>query len=217
MEKQTEKTINALRNNGMNAFYAENSVQLCEIIKEILPAGCTIASGGSQTLKESGILSLISKAPYRYLDRNRYGITPEEKLDIYRSTVGCDFYFCSANAVTEDGELINVDGIGNRVSALAFGPEKVIVVAGINKLVKNTEMGLLRIKREAAPKNAVRLGLDTPCAKLGHCIALEGSANPAFTEGCSCESRICASYLITARQMQPGRITVAVCGEILGY
>lgn len=217
MNEQLKNTIEALKRNRINAIYAETAEEACEAVKRIVPSGSTVSCGGSETLKQSGVYSLISQPPYVFLDRSRPGITSKERLEVYKNTVGCDYYFCSANAVTENGELVNTDGIGNRVSAIAFGPERVIVVVGINKLVKTVDDGLMRIKRIAAPKNAVRLQLDTPCASLGHCVALEHSCSPAFTDGCRCESRICSSYLVTAHQMKPGRITVILCGEALGY
>lgn len=217
MTEQLERTLAALERNNMKALYAENAAAVCQAVESLLPEGSTIAAGGSMSLAESGVRALIEQPRYRFMDRNRPGITPEQRQEVYRSTVGCDFYFCSANAVTEKGELVNVDGVANRVSAIAFGPKRVIVIAGVNKLVPDVKTGLLRVKQTAAPKNAVRLGLDTPCARLGHCVSLEKSADPDFTDGCACETRICASYLISGRQRIPGRITVILCGEPLGY
>ena len=217
MDSRIVKTMAALKANHMNSIYAENKKRVCEEVKKFLYPGCSVSAGGSVTLFESGVRDIISEKQYDFLDRNRPGISPEEKKDIYRKTVGCNFYFCSANAVTENGELVNADGTGNRVSALAFGPEKVIVIAGVNKIVPDLTAGFLRLKQIAAPKNAARLNIDTPCAKLGHCVVLENSKSPAFSDGCKCEKRICDSYLITGYQMDPNRITVIICGEPLGY
>lgn len=217
MNEITKKTVEALKANNMNAIYAESKQDVCEAVRNILFPDCSIAVGGSVTLSECGVRDIISEPQYRFFDRNRPGITPEERTEVYRKTVGCDFLLCSSNAITENGELVNVDGTGNRVSALAFGPKKIIVIAGVNKIVPDLPAAMLRIKRIAAPKNAVRLGLNTPCAKLGHCISLEGCDAPAFTAGCKSERRICALYLITGYQMDPERITVILCGETLGY
>ena len=217
MNETVKNTIDALKRNRMNAVYAEDKAAVVQTVREMLFPGCTISSGGSVSLEESGVKALITASEYNYLDRLRPGITKEEQLEVYKNVIGCDFYFCSANAVTENGELVNVDGNCNRIAALAFGPKKVIVIAGINKLVSDVSEGLLRVKQIAAPKNAVRLKIDTPCSRLGHCVSLETDSSPDFTAGCCSDNRICASYLITARQRLPGRITVILCGEPLGY
>lgn len=169
------------------------------------------------SLIESGVWELLNNGNYRFLDRNRQGITPEEQAEIYKSCIGADFYFCSANAVTEKGELVNVDGFANRISSIAFGPKKVIMIVGVNKIVKDVSEGLLRVKKIAAPKNCVRLGINNPCAKLGHCVSLEKCENPDFADGCNSDRRICTQYLISGRQREKNRITVIICGEDLGY
>lgn len=214
---RVQKVISALERNNMKALFVEKREDIVPLVKGMLFEGATISSGGSMSLKESGVLELIKGENYRYLDRLREGITPEEQQEVFRSIIGCDFYFCSANAVTENGELVNVDGFSNRISAIAFGPKKVIVVAGINKLVENVNEGFLRVKKIAAPKNCVRLGIDNPCAKLGHCVSLEKSDNPEMAAGCDRKSRICVNYLVTALQREENRITVILCGEELGY
>ncbi len=217
MTEKINEVIAALQKNNIDAVFAPTKEDVKNIVKEILPLGCNIAAGGSVSVVECGVWDMIKSDDYRFMDRNREGITPDERLDVFRKTVGCDYYFCSANAITEKGELINVDGFGNRVASIAFGPEKIIAVVGVNKIVKDVAEGLLRVKRIAAPKNAVRLKIDLPCAKLGHCIALEKCDNPDFTAGCNHERRICSSYLISGRQQKKGRITVILCGEELGY
>ncbi len=166
---------------------------------------------------ESGVWDVINKPCYNLYDRNKAGITEEERGNIFKEVIGCDFYFCSANALTKKGELLNVDGFSNRISAIAFGPKKVIMVVGKNKLVKDLNEAFLRIKRVAAPKNCVRLGIDNPCAKLGHCISLLNNDNPDFTDGCQNPRRICVNYLVCGPQREKGRITVILCDEDLGY
>ncbi len=215
--KRIEKTINALERNNIKGIFAPTKDDAVKIIEDMLFDGCTITSGGSVSLAESGVLELLLRPEYKYSDRNRAGITPEEQLEVYKSVIGCDFYFSSTNALTENGELINVDGNCNRISAISFGPKKVIMIVGINKLCKDLNEGFLRVKRIAAPKNCVRLGINTPCSKLGHCISLEKSENPNITDGCDCDGRICANYIISGRQRTKDRITVIICGESLGY
>ena len=217
----TENTIKSvlagLQKNNMQGIYVPCISDVKEKVREMLFDGCTITAGGSMSLKESGVWDLISQPQYNFADRSREGITKEEQQETFKTAIGCDFFFCSTNAITENGELINVDGFCNRIASIAFGPQKVIMVVGINKIVKNVEEGLLRIKRIAAPKNCVRLGIDSPCAKLGHCASLEKSDNPYITDGCSQSNRICCNYLISGYQREKGRITVILCGEDLGY
>lgn len=217
MTERIEKVIKALEKNNMHGVYVETRELAEKKVEELLFEGCTITSGGSVSLIESGISELIRKPCYNYLDRNRADITSEEKQELFRKVIGCDFFLCSANALTENGELINVDGFANRISAIAFGPRRVIAVVGINKLVEDVREGFLRVKRIAAPKNCVRLGIDNPCAKLGHCISLEKSDNPDIGDGCNKSTRICCDYLVSGYQREKGRITVIICGEELGY
>ncbi len=217
MTEKIKNVIAALENNNIAAVYCKDKAEACNTVNSMLEKGAVIAAGGSVSLHESGVWDIITSSDYRFIDRNREGITPNERLEVFRQTIGCDYYFCSANALTEAGELINVDGFGNRVASIAFGPERIVAVVGVNKIVKDIDDGLLRIKKIAAPKNAVRLGIPLPCAKLGHCISLEKDSNPPFTAGCNHERRICSSYLISGRQQKQGRITVVLVDESLGY
>ena len=127
------------------------------------------------------------------------------------------FIFCSSNAVAQNGELVNVDGFSNRISAIAFGPKRVIMVVGKNKLVKDVNEAFIRIKKIAAPKNCVRLGIDSPCAKLGHCVSLLKTETPAMTDGCDNQRRICRNYLVSSKQNTKDRIIVLCVNENLGY
>lgn len=213
MTEKLKSVIEALQRNNFTAVYAETKNDILNIIKGLIPENSTLSSGGSQTLMESGVLELLKSGKYNYLDR----FACEDPMDVYKEVIGCDFYFCSSNAVTQNGELINVDGFANRISALSFGPKRVIVIVGENKIVKDAKEGFLRIKRIAAPKNCVRLSCDTPCVRLGHCISLENAENPDFTDGCVSPDRICRSYLITGRQKNSGRITVIVSKEKFGF
>ena len=212
-----EKTIENLRKNGIEAVFAEDKQAVCKKVGEMLFDGCTITAGGSVSLKESGVWDIINDKKYNFYDRAKQGITPEEQEEAFKAAIGCDFFFCSSNAVTENGELVNVDGRANRISSISFGPKKVVMIVGVNKIVSDVKEGFLRIKKIAAPKNCVRLGIDTPCSKLGHCVSLEKNSNPAMTDGCMNEHRICANYLVSAKQTVKNRILVIICGESLGY
>lgn len=217
MDERIEKVINSLKLNNINSVYCETKEDVVKYVENLLPKEALITSGGSMSLIESGVWDLINKPCYNFLNRNRVGITLEEQMEIYKQVIGIDYYFCSANAVTENGELLNVDGFANRISAIAFGPKKIIMVVGANKIVKDLDEAFLRVKKIAAPKNCVRLGIDNPCVKLGHCVSLLKSDNPDFTDGCKTPTRICRNYLVTGMQKDIERITVVLCGEELGY
>ena len=217
MSVSVEKTIKNLELNNIKAYYAENKAEVCKIVSDLLFDGAVITAGGSVSLKESGVWDIIESCKYNFHDRAKPGITDEERLEAFKAAIGCDFFFCSSNAVTENGELVNVDGTANRISSICFGPKNVIMIAGINKLVKNVDEGLLRIKRTAAPKNTERLKIDAPCRKLGHCVSLLKNACPDMTDGCRGNTRICCDYLVSAMQRQKDRIKVIICNEPLGY
>ncbi len=217
MKERIERVITALRKNNMQGIHVPCINDIPKTVEKMLFEGAVITAGGSVSLKESGVWDLIENGKYNFLDRNREGITPEERQDVFRNVIGCDFFFCSTNAVTEKGQLINVDGFANRIAGIAFGPKKVIMVVGANKIVKDLEEGFLRVKKIAAPKNCLRLGIDSPCAKLGHCVSLLKTDKPDITDGCDFERRICANYLISGRQQVKDRITVIICDEDMGY
>ena len=217
MNEKIKRVMTALEKNNMQGIYVPCITDIKGTVEGLIEDGATITAGGSVSLIESGVWKLITGGNYNFLDRNKKGITPQEQENVFKTVIGCDYYFCSANALTEKGELINVDGFANRISAIAFGPKKVIMIVGANKIVKNTEEGFLRVKKIAAPKNCVRLGIKSPCAELGHCVSLLKTDKPDITDGCDNERRICASYLVSGRQREKGRITIIICGEELGY
>lgn len=217
MDERIERVIAALRKNNMQGIYVPCINDIVKTVEHLIFDGAVITAGGSVSIKESGVWDLINQENYNFLDRNREGITPDEKQEVFRRVIGSDFYFCSTNAITENGELLNVDGFANRIAAIAFGPKKVIMVVGANKIVKDINEGFLRVKKIAAPKNCVRLGIDSPCARMGHCVSLLKTDTPSMTDGCDFERRICANYLISGRQQLRDRITVIICGEDMGY
>lgn len=201
--------------NRMEVYVLPDRASACEKVRELIPKDAVAAVGGSLTLEQCGILDLLRSGSYRFLDRYDENLTAEEKTEIFRKSFFADVYLCSCNAVTDDGMLYNVDGNSNRVAAIAHGPKTVILVVGRNKLVKNLEEAVHRVKTIAAPLNAKRLNSKTPCAKLGHCISLE-TENSQMTDGCRVPGRMCCNYLVSSLQRIPDRIKVLLINEDLG-
>lgn len=210
------KTIENLKKNNMEAYFCKDKEETVQKVKSLINVGDTISSGGSVTLNETGVFDLISSEKYNYLDRARKGITREEVEEVYRKTFSADVFCTSTNAVTENGELYNVDGNSNRVAAILYGPKSVIVVCGYNKIVKNLDEAIYRVKTIAAPKNTIRLNIDTYCGKTGKCVSLN-SNNSEMCAGCASDLRICCNYVVSARQRHINRIKVIIVGEKLGY
>lgn len=213
MEARIEKVIKALEANNINAIYVETKAEILGAVKGLLNKGDKISCGGSMTLAECGVMELMRSGDYIFLDRAAEGLTREDIQQIYRDTFSADAFLTSANAVTENGELINVDGNANRVAAIAFGPKKIICIVGANKIVSDVQAGFKRVKQVSAPKNAVRLNTDTPCKTLGHCIFPDGD----IATGCKSPDRLCAHYTVNAFQRVKDRITVIICPEDMGY
>ena len=198
-------TLENLRRNNMEAVYAETAADALALLKSYLTPGCTVGVGGSVTLDEIGAIDLLRSGDYDFLDRYAPGLTPVQMKDIFRRSLLSDVYVMSANAITENGELYNVDGRANRVAAMLFGPESVVVIAGYNKIVKDLAEADLRVRTIAAPMNCVRLKRETPCTKIGTCA------------DCRSEGRICADRVVMARQMVKDRVKVILVREELGY
>lgn len=205
IDSRIEGVMAALKRNKMKPFYVENCNQLKVIIRELVKNDKLITIGGSMTLRESGVTEMLEEEfSGAFLDRSA-AQDREEVEEIMRAAFNSDTFISSTNALTEDGELYNVDGNGNRVSAMIFGPRQVIVVAGINKIVKDMTEAVKRVETVAAPKNTVRLECDTPCARTGECAH------------CHSDSRICCSYVRLAQQRVPNRIKVIIVNQELGY
>lgn len=213
MNDLLEKTVAALEKNRIAVTVVDRKADVPAAVAALLTPGCSVAVGGSVTLQETGVLDLLRSGQYRFLDRFAPDLSPEQREDVLRRSLTADAFLCSANAVTANGELYNVDGNANRVAALAYGPRRAIVVAGINKLVPDLAAAVRRVKTVAAPKNAVRLHCATPCAATGHCLCPDGG----MTEGCDSPQRLCCEYLVTARQRDPDRIRVILVREACGY
>lgn len=198
-------TVRNLSKNNMYPVYVETKEEVVPKIEELVREGETVACGGSMTLFEAGVMKHLRTGRYNFLDRYEKGLTQQQINEIYKKSFFADTYFTSTNAITEDGELYNVDGNGNRVAAMIYGPSSVIVVAGINKIVRNIDEAVERVKRIAAPANALRLNADTPCTKTGICM------------NCKTDKRICCSYTVFRHQKAKDRIKVIIVGESLGY
>lgn len=216
LKARIDKTMENLRRNKMEPYFCETKEEACEVVKTLIKKGDVISSGGSQTLKETGVYDIITSSEYNYLDRTIPGLTKEQIEEVYQKTFSADAYFTSTNALTENGELYNVDGNSNRVSAILYGPKSVIVVCGINKLVKNIEEAVVRVKTIAAPKNTIRLNCDTYCAKTGKCVSLSNE-DSELCEGCHSDGRVCCNYVVCAQQRHINRIKVVIIGEEYGY
>ncbi len=206
-QAQVERTMKALAKNRIPNVFVPTRQDAVKTVEQLLSPGDVVTCGGSMTLRETGVWDLMKNGPYEFLDRDTM---PQE--EVYRKTFSADVFLTSANAITEHGELYNVDGNGNRVAALIFGPKRVIVVAGINKIVRNLDQAILRVKTMAAPANGVRLETRTPCSRIGQCAACEGG----MTDGCASERRMCCQYVVTGYQ-RTDRIRVVLVGESLGY
>ena len=201
----TAKTIlSNLEKRNMKGYYCENAEEARKLIQSLIPVHATVTWGGSETLVETGIMDTLKQGDYILLDRKN-AKTPEEARALYGKIVTADYFLTGTNAITVDGELVNIDGNGNRVACLIFGPQHVIVAVGMNKVCANVEDAIRRIHTMACPPNAVRVKASTPCAKTGVC------------SDCLSPDCICCQTVITRKSRHPGRITVVLIGEDLGF
>lgn len=204
-EKQALGIIAGLEKRNMNGYYFETSQQCAEAILSMIPAGASISWGGSESIKQCSLPELLKeKGIFNVLDRSEY-TTPEQQKQFYQLAFSSDYFFMSTNAITLDGELINIDGNGNRVASLIFGPEHVFIVAGMNKVVPDVESGIRRTRDIASPPNTIRLNKNTPCSKNGKC------------GDCMSPDCICNQIVITRRSREKQRIHVFLVGEDLGF
>ncbi|MHC1722374.1 MAG: lactate utilization protein [Aminipila sp.] len=205
INKQVEKVIDSLGKNNMKGIFVKDEGELLKVIKELIEENSVVGVGDSMTLQETGVLHFLRRENYIFLDKYREGITSEEKKSIYIQNFSADTFLSSTNALTEDGELYNIDGNGSRVAPMIYGPKQVIIVAGINKLVRNKEEAEKRVRNYAAPIDAKRLNKDTPCTKLGHCV------------DCKSPNRICNDFVTITGQFVKDRIKVIIMAKELGY
>ena len=209
-EKWAEQAIKNLRKNYFAATYVEKAPEALALIMAMLPPEAEIGLGDSLTLKEIGVLRALEESGANVLNPWRPGISREESLALRRKALTSDVFLTGTNALTMDGKLVNIDGLGNRVAAMIFGPKKVVVVAGVNKVVKDVETALWRIKNIAAPVNARKHGYPPdqrpPCGEGGFC------------RECIPPRRLCCNtVIIEGCSRDKERITVLIVGEELGY
>ena len=206
MEKEIlQKTLDNLRKNGFDARLVHNKEEARTLIAEyIVPYG-SVGFGGSMTVKTLGIQDLAREHRAKVYDHGMPNLSAEEKLEMMRKSLTCDLYMTGANANSEEGKIFNIDGTGNRVAAMTFGPKKVVIVAGMNKIAADDEKAMERIKTIACPQNAARLNMATPCIELGRCV------------DCRAPGRICMVTSIMERKPRLTDITVIIIEEELGY
>lgn len=196
--------IKALESRNHEAYYAENADAALAKALELIPEASSVGWGGSMTSKAIGLNDAIINGNYNALDRDA-AKNMEERGQIMRSHNSADFFLTSCNAMSEDGHIVNIDGTGNRVACLSYGPANIIMIVGMNKIVKTLDDAMSRAKNTAAPINAQRFDIKTPCKQTGYCA------------DCKSPNRICCSTLITSYSMTPGRFKIILVNEDLGF
>ena len=205
---KVKNALSSLKKNGFEAHYSPTSEKAVSKVLDIVPEGAVVGIGGSVTLREMGLLKALGERVFELADHweaRRRGAPRDEVMRIRRLHLNSDVFITSTNAVTETGELVNIDGTGQRVAAMIFGPKKVVVVAGVNKIVGDLEEGLWRANNIASPMNAKRLNRGTPCTVTGEC------------EDCDSPERICNITTLIHRRPRDTDVIVIIVGEELGY
>ena len=200
-ELLAQKVIKGLQSRNMSAEYARSREEALRKALEQIPEGSTIAMGGAMSAHEIGLVDELRNGPYHFIDRDAM----TDKRAAMLAAYDADVFLSSANAITEDGILVNIDGNSNRVSAIAQGPRKVLFIIGMNKVCDDVDGAMKRARSVAAPTNAQRFGLSTPCAKTGSCM------------DCKFPDTICCQFLITRFSRHPGRIHVILVNDFLGF
>jgi L-lactate utilization protein LutB len=202
-ETIAKKMVEMLPRKGYNAYYAQNADEAKKIVLDLMPKGASVGIGGSVTLNEMGMVEIF-RADYNFFDRFA-GKTYEEVYEVYRQSMLADYLVTSTNAITKNGELVNVDCSGNRVAGMILGPKNVIIVCGVNKVVDNIDEGLKRLKK-VAPMNCKRINHITPCYETTECA------------DCQIHARMCNyTTIIHHGRKEPGRITIIMVAEELGF
>lgn len=200
-ELLAEKVIKGLASRNMNGFYAYDREEALKLALELIPEGSTVTMGGSMSAHEIGLVDALKDGNYNFIDRDAC----EDKRAAMLAAYDADVFLASANAMTEDGILVNIDGNANRVSAIAQGPKKVLFIVGMNKVCSDVDGAMKRARNVAAPINAQRFGLSTPCAKTGSCM------------NCKSPDTICCQFLITRYSLHKDRINVILVNDNLGF
>ena len=205
IEKMVTRTVNALKSNYFDAISFTDRESLVNTVMNYVKPKIEIGFGASVSLREIGLAERLKQEDVLLLDTWKEGLTKEEIIEIRIRYLTCDLFIASANAITEKGEIVNVDGVGNRINSVTFGPKKVIIIAGYNKIVPDINAALERIKRVAAPMNAKRLNRPLPCTETGYC------------HDCKSELRICRVISIIQRRPAETDISVFLINEELGF
>ena len=196
-----QKIIKGLESRNMTGYYAENKEEALSKALELIGEGSSVTMGGCMSAHEIGLVDALKKGNYSFIDRDAY----KDKRAAMLAAYDADVFLSSANAMTEDGILINIDGNSNRVSAIAQGPKKVVFIVGMNKVCADVDSAMKRARNTAAPINAQRFGLSTPCSKTGSCM------------NCKSPDTICCQILITRFSRHAGRIHVILVNDNLGF
>jgi hypothetical protein len=199
------RAADALKKNNFSADYFSSRQDAVSHVLRLVPEGASIGIPGSRTVIELGLAGLLKERGHELFDHSEEGLTPEEKNERRSKQLTCDVLLSSANAITLKGEIVNRDGAGNRVAAMIFGPKKVVIIAGTNKIVRDLEEAEERIRMYAAPINVKRLQLENPCAQSGVCV------------DCASPQRICNITTIISKRPLLTDMHVVVVGENLGF
>ena len=200
-ELLAQKVIKGLESRNMTGYYAADRAEALKTALSLIPEGSAVTMGGTMSAHEIGLVEAIKNGNYNFIDRDAY----EDKRAAMLAAYDADVFLSSVNAMTEDGVLINIDGNANRVSAIAQGPKKVVFIVGMNKICNDADSAMKRARNVAAPINAQRFGLSTPCSKTGACM------------DCKSMDTICCQFLITRFSKHPGRIHVILVNDSLGF
>ena len=200
-ELLAQKVIKGLESRNMSGYYAKDRAEALKLALELIPEGSSIGMGGAMSAAEIGLPQALKAGNYRFIDRDTAPDRHKAMLEAYDA----DVFISGTNALTEDGVLVNIDGNANRVSAIAHGPRKLIIIAGMNKVTPDVDTAMKRARNVAAPINAQRFGLSTPCARTGSCM------------NCKSPDTICCQFLITRYSRHTGRIHVILVNDNLGF
>jgi hypothetical protein len=203
-EMQAQRTVQALKKNNFDAQYFPKATDALEALWKSIPEGATVGVAGSMTLDQIGFYDAIQKRPVKLLNPFAKGLSPEEGGKIRRAIFSADVFVGSSNAVTEDGKLYNIDATGNRVAAMIFGPKRVVLLCGVNKIVKDVHEAHKKVKEWVAPMNVKKLGRKAPCVQTGQCA------------DCASPERICNAYVTLVKKPRQTDFSVFLIGEELG-
>ena len=200
-ELLAETVIKGLKSRNMTGYYAATKEEALKQVMDLIPEGGTVTMGGCMSAHEIGAVEALKAGNYNFIDRDEY----EDKRKAMLLAYDADVFLSSANAMTDDGILVNIDGNANRVSCIAQGPKKVVFIVSMNKVMSDLDSAMKRARNVAAPANAQRFNIDTPCKKTGKCF------------DCKSPTTICCQMLITRYSMHPGRINVVLVNDELGF